>query len=311
MSLVPHDYALLIIIIREGQITCFCVVAFSIDLSPTEKMASQSNPGLLGLDRTNTSGHPDTCQPIRSTNVPSTASRSSAGKRKAHFESGSVAESSGTPPTSVGSAPGPELITVTHEHGNLRQAGFDHHCPNPHEQLYDNLTGLGGHLPEIKHPEDFDKDVEEDVDPLLESLPRSYTTAGPPVSTTAQPPVSEINAPCRSRTQGWTRRHIPGTTRSPHPYKALVDNSPAKKSQRRDKTPTDMAPEVAEPGDFGQPIHTFRSLTPEQCRLLHLPNRSRLPFPTHLRHLARLRYPTRLQMPPSLPTLTNNSSWRT
>lgn len=220
-------------------------------------MTSQSNPGLLGLDRTNTAGHPDTFQPIRSTNVPSTASRSSAGKRKVHFESssGSVAESSGTHPTSVGSAPPrPEPTTITHKHGNRVQAGLDHHCPTPHEQVHDTLTGLGGHLPEIKHPGDFDADVGS----LLEPLPHSDATAGPPVSTTAQPLVSEVNSPCRSRSKGrWTRKHNCGAEHSGPLKKALVGSSPAKERQRHNQTPSDVAPETAKPGELVNPIHTF------------------------------------------------------
>lgn len=69
---------------------------------------SQPSQGLLGLDRTNTAFHPDTFLRSPSATEPSTASVSSNGENKVHFDGESVGESSGTQPTSIASADAPE-----------------------------------------------------------------------------------------------------------------------------------------------------------------------------------------------------------
>jgi hypothetical protein len=128
-------------------------------------MASHTNPGVPGIDRTNSDlnsrFHPNNFPFAASTKVPSTASTSSARHRKVHFDDESIAESSGTQPTSIGSAYGPtsskardKARAVVEEDGN----GTDYDALR-NGQLQDTLSGLGEQFGSSTHGRDLEAGV--------------------------------------------------------------------------------------------------------------------------------------------------------
>jgi hypothetical protein len=108
----PHDGALLIVVIQEDGQDTLRLLPFLLLTNNHILMASHTISGLLGLDRTKRDAdsgfHPNNFPHHPSVNVPSTASRSSGANKKVHFNGESVAESSGTQPTSVSSAYAPK-----------------------------------------------------------------------------------------------------------------------------------------------------------------------------------------------------------
>jgi hypothetical protein len=185
--------------------------------------SSQTTPGLLGLDRSNTAFHPNTFLRPPSTNAPSTTSVSSSGKKKVHFDGESIAESSGTQPTSVGSTSGPESTTYQRNFGKSVETSSERRPPAQDGQFYDNFTGLGSHLPDIQDGGDFEADVGPDP-PYSKSTPTNTTTI-PNSTITRLTPSSDLNNLYHRRTRkAWVRAHGPNTKSKRKIEKPAVHN---------------------------------------------------------------------------------------
>lgn len=214
-----HECALLIFVMQNKRqnVSLCCALSFShflcLSIFTVIMSTSEPPPHLIGLDRTDTAFHPNTflCNP--SADGPSTASVSTSGRKKVHFDGESIAESSGTQPTSVGSVHAPVHNDKTKK---VFERDTDSHHPVQNGGLHDTLNGLGDHLPAIQQGGDFDSDVGYD--------PTSSSSTNANKSTTTLLPTPEHGLHHRRNQKAWEREHLPTGKSRRNAKKPIVHN---------------------------------------------------------------------------------------